>query len=108
MDVTLVQDPQDDIDRNHGRENQDWLVRKRGQKGLSGALVGRLHAGGNRGPVCGIDGIHRFPERHAGGEVEGKGHHGKLPLMIDGQRGGAGLKTGEGAERNLLALAERT
>ena len=52
------------------------------------------------GRVDGVDGV---AESRAGSQIERDGDDRKLPLMVDGQGGGARLETREGAERNLRA-----
>ncbi len=44
--------------------------------------------------------LYGFAERFSRQQIERDGHRGELALVIDGQRGGVALETGEGAQGN--------
>ena len=47
MNVTLVKDPENDVDGDESRQDQEWLIRKRNSKGLRGPLKSRVNSSGN-------------------------------------------------------------
>ena len=61
-----------------------------------------MHAGHYIG-----DRLRRIREHHVGREIVGNRDGGKLPLVIDDERGGAGLHLADGRERHLRARIAR-
>src|SRR5271157_6095799 len=105
MDVTLVQDSEDDVDGDERGKNQQWFVRERTQEGRGGALKGRLNAGRHADVFARLfDGASGITERRIRRKVEGDGNGWKLALMIDGESGPTRLKSCESAERDLLPI----
>src|ERR1700748_3728051 len=99
MNVTLVENAQDNVNRDDGRENEQRFIGQRSQKRLRRALEGRLNAGGHLKFLLRlVNGLGRLAQGRAGSEVEGNGHGRKLSLMIDRQWRGAGLKMSERAQ----------
>src|SRR5439155_25941374 len=105
MNVALVEDAEDDVDGDQGGEDEQRVVGGRGLEGLGGALEARADARGEADPACGaLDGGNGVAEGDAGGEVEGEGDGGELPLVVDGERRGRRPELGDGAERHLLSV----
>src|SRR5260370_994927 len=105
MNVALVQDAENDIDRYERSQNEDGLVGQRLEKGGRGALEGGLNARGHvQFLLRGVDGVHGVAERPIGGQIERESNDGKLALMIERQSGVARIKARAGAERGLRAV----
>src|SRR5258708_39477832 len=105
MNVALVQDAENDIDRYERSQNEDGLVGQRLEKGGRGALEGGLNARGHvQFLLRGVDGVHGVAERPIGGQIERESNDGKLALMIERQSGVARIKARKGAERDLRAV----
>src|ERR1700676_4427705 len=103
MDVAFIQNSQHDVHRNQRSQNQDRFIGERTQKRRGRALKRRLNAlrHANVGTRL-IDHFGGGAERSTGRQVKRNRHDRKLPLVIDGQRRSARLKSRERAQRNLL------
>ena len=105
MDVTLVQNAENNVNGDHRGENQDWLVRERAEEGGRRALKRGLDAWRHvqflLGALDGVDGVAQGGVRS---QIEGKRDHGKLALVIQGQRRSARIEMRECAEGNLCAV----
>ena len=108
MNIALVQNSQHDIDRNERRQDQYGLVGERGQERRRSSLKGRLN--GRRHVAFVLDfvyGVNRVAQRSLARQVERKGDHRKLTLMIHGEGNIGFLHVGEGRQRHLPAIGER-
>ena len=103
MDEALVQDAQDHVDDQDAHDQQEPQALHGRLEGLGRALEvggdgGRQHLPGqvlHRG--------HRIPQGRPGFQVEGDGHRGQLPRMVDGE-GPQGLgKIRQRIQRHQLA-----
>ena len=102
VDVALVEHPEDDVDGDERGQDEKGLGGQRGLEGLGRALEARPDGGGQPDlPLGVLDGGDGVAEGDAGGEVEGQRHRRKLPLVIDGERGGARHEAGEGGQGHL-------
>ena len=105
MDVALVEHPEDDVDREERRGDQQRLVRERGLEDLRGALEAGLDAGGEPERTHrGFDRGHRVSQRDARRQVEGQRHRRELRLVVHRERGPGGLVSAQRAERHHAAL----
>ncbi len=89
MDVALVEHPQDHIDGQQGRSDQDRFRRQGLLERLGGAL--KRSAQGHRRAELIAGALHRLcrlAERDAGGKVERQGGGGELALVADRERAG--------------------
>ena len=85
MNVTFVENPQDDIDRNECGQNQNWLIGERTQEGCRSSLEGGANARRHANFVLGlINGVHGLAQGGIGSKVERQSDDRKLALMIDG------------------------
>src|SRR5271168_2903052 len=101
MNVALVEDAQNDVDGDQGGENQQRLVGQGGLKGSRGSLEGSLNGEGELDLLLHLlNGLGGFAQGGVGGQIEGKGDDGKLPLVVDGEWGGLLLEVREGTERH--------
>ena len=106
MNVALIEDPQHDIDRGDGRQDQDHLrvhgllehLRGPGERP---AYAGR-HANLGHRPVDGVTG---FRQRLAGRQVKGDGRRRRKSLVIHRQRRVGRLPFSEIGKRNRLVFA---
>src|SRR6266481_2500866 len=102
MNVTFVENAQDDVDGDECCQNQDRLVGERAQESGGGALEGGLNAWRHSDFIFDfVNGVDGVTESGIGCKIERKRHHRELPLVIDGQSRAARFKAGERAERNL-------
>src|SRR3989440_1851928 len=96
--------------RRHTRSDRDWSSDVCSsdlgvEEGGRGALKRSLDAGRHVQILLdAVDGVNRVAERSIGSKVERERDHGKLTLVVQCQRGGAGLETRERAEGNLRAV----
>ena len=104
MDEALVQDAQDEIDHEHGGEEQHAQTLDGGLEGLRGALERGGEGGGHAELALEpADLLHRVAQRYSGLEIEGEGHGGQLAQMVDGERAHATRELGHRVERHELA-----
>ncbi len=104
MDEALVQHAEDQIDDQHGDQQQDAEALQRGLEGLRGAL----QAGGQRYRdtdflLQRLDAVDGIAQRDAGQQVEGDGHRRQLALVVDGQGLRLAGEAGYRIERDQLA-----
>src|ERR1700682_4221269 len=92
MNVTFVEDSENDVNGSESGENQDGLIGKRILKGLGGALKCSVNRGRDADFAAGLlDVVDGRTERGAGREIKGKCDGRKNALMIDGERGAGWL-----------------
>src|SRR6266496_909963 len=104
MDEALVQDAQDEVDHEHGGEEQHAQALDGRLEGLRRTLERRGERGGH--PELALEAaylLHRIAQRHAGLEVEGDGHGRQLAQVVDGERTHAARQLGYRVEGDELA-----
>ena len=106
VDVALIEHAQDDVDDDDGGQDQERLALERGLELRRAAGEGRHDGIGQADFLLrGLDRLDRRAQRTARPQVEGERHRRELALVDDGQRGGADLDFGKGAQRHHLAGA---
>ena len=105
VDVALVEDAEDQVDHEQGRQDQHRHGAQRGLEGLGVALEGADQRRRHPHLALGLlDGLGGGAERSALRQVEADGDGRELPLVADRQRLGLARRPlGEGRERHLLA-----
>jgi hypothetical protein len=100
--VTLIKDPEHNVDRHERGQDQERLVGQRGLESLSRTLEAAPDAGGQpdltRGRIDRLDGL---PERYPGCQVEGDCRCGKLTLPADDEGPGRFSGLSNRAQRHL-------
>jgi hypothetical protein len=106
MDEALIQDAEDDVDRDERGKNEQRHVGERVSEGCSRALEIGLHAGGHVQVFLHFgDGGDRAAEGRVGSEVERDRDGWELPLMIDGKLLRFHFEMRERAERHGVAFS---
>ena len=108
VDEAFVQDAEHDEGREHRGDDEDALP----LQGFLEHLGVALEAGDDRGRQVRVtlddrDGIGRLTERSARRHVERDGDRGLLALVVDLKRTDARHQSGDGAERDRLAVRRR-
>ena len=87
MDEALVQDAQHEVDRHHGRQQQQALVGQRLLEHAGGTGEGGADRGGHAELALDrLDPLDRVAQRHALRQVERDGHRRQLAQLVDRQR----------------------
>src|SRR5256885_3533457 len=103
--VTLVQDAEDDVDRDQGSQNQPDFIGQRVLKSLRCSLKTGLNAVGESDLVlCALNGFYRFAQRYAGRKIERKRDYRKLALVIDSKGSIRRLEMRERAQGHLRVV----
>src|SRR5271155_4755195 len=100
VDRALVEHAEDDVDRDQGRQDQDWRATERALKRLRTALK----TGGNRARQVELlrgllDRGDRLADRNFHGKVEAQRYRRELALVVDRNRRGCRGDRGEFAQR---------
>ena len=104
VDEVLIEDAQNDVDHQDGREQQHALIGDRLLKDLSAALEARRDGCRQSDFACHLfDRLHRFAQRHAGSKVEGDHYRRQLGDVVDGERRRLVAALGHGVERHQRA-----
>ena len=104
VDEALVHDPEHDVDRDQGGQDEQRLVFERLHEGPGRALkrppdaLGHAQFGRDR-----VHGRHGMPQGLARGHVEGNGGGRELSLAVDDQGAGADRSRGDARQRRLSA-----
>src|SRR5579863_4953711 len=105
MNVAFIENPEDDVDRDDGREDQERFIGQRGLEGGCRALKSPLNAERHVNGLLGLLNRGRgVTERRARRQIERDGDHGELALVVDGQGSGKRFEMGDRAERNGSAV----
>src|SRR5207253_6309569 len=105
MDITLVQNPEHDVDGDERRENQPRLVRQRSLEGLGCALKTPPNTGRQADLLSSpLDRCHRVTERVARREIERERDGRELSLTTHDQRHGCFRDLRKHIQRNLAAV----
>ena len=103
MNIVFVENSQNDVDGNQGRQDQVGFRREGRLKYLRSALKSRMNGSRHNHRTHHIlNGDYSIPERDIWGEIKGKGDCRKLALVGNGQRRLRELIMRERAERNRL------
>src|SRR5665213_1296394 len=105
VNITFIENTQNNINRNQGRQDEQGFVGERGLERGGGAFK-RRHNGGRHVKIL-LRAIHffnRLSERGVRRKIEGNGDARKLALVVDGQRRGLVLEMGNRAERDRAAI----
>src|SRR5581483_10406169 len=98
----LVEDSEDEVDRDEGAEDEERLIRERSDEGLGRPLEGPEHGRGGRHFLLHLpDRPDRAAEGGPGGEIERDRGRGKLAEMRDEDRGRTDRGGSEGGEGDL-------
>src|SRR5262249_12505433 len=102
MRQALVQYAEHDVDRDKGGQQQQRLRANGGAVGTRITGVFRVQRVGNvqLGDRL-VDALRRLLDRRVLSEAEADGDGGKLPLVVDHERGEPALDRGHGGEWNL-------
>jgi hypothetical protein len=83
VDVALVQHAQHDVHGDHRRQDEQQRVGQRRLEGQRRALEAGLHRPACRAPAaCGVDGLHRLAQRHAGARLNDTVAAGNWPTWL--------------------------
>src|SRR5215510_12649105 len=105
MDVALVEDAEDDVDGDQRSEDEQRLVGERGLEGLGRSLERGAEARRETETTGGgLDGGDGVAEGDPGGEVEGEGDGGKLPLVVDREWRRTRRESRDRGERHLRTV----
>ena len=106
MHIAFVEDPQHDIDRRNGGQNQNNLRVHGLLEDLRGAGIGAPDAGRHsKLSHRAVDGIAGFRQRFTGRQVKGDRRRCRQSLVVDRQRRVSRLPAGEIGEGDRLTFA---
>src|SRR6202050_242607 len=104
MDVTFVENSQDDVNGQQRGDDQKRLGGERGLKGLEGSGKHSVDRARHAHLLLHlVDGGGSVAQRCAWREIKGYGDGGKLALVIDGERSNRRSVVRDGAERDFFA-----
>ena len=104
MNVTFIEDAENDVDGSESGENQDGLIGERILKGLGGPLERSVDRGRDADFAAGLlDVLDSRTERSAGRKIKRERDGRENALVIDGEGGAGWFVVGERAERDELA-----